>query len=188
MTARWRLFVAVPIGEWLRADLAAAVAGWRERPDLAGLRWTDPEGWHITLAFLGAVDPGEINQLAARMEAVASRHGPMQLRSAGLGAFPAAGRARVAWYGIADSEGALTRLASDLRSDLVPDAVGDFHPHVTLARARRRPVDLRGWSAASSPEGTLAVDRIALMRSHIAREPARYEQIAAAGLGVAAHV
>ena len=188
MTERWRLFVAVPLGERLRADLAAAVPGWRERPDLAGLRWTDPEGWHITLAFLGAVDPGEVDQLAARMEAVAFRHGPMQLRCGGLGAFAAAGRARVAWYGIADSEGALTRLAFDLRRDLVPDAVGDFHPHVTLARARRDPVDLRDWSTASSPDGTLAVDRIALMRSHLGRGPVRYEQLADAGLGVVAHV
>ena len=188
MTERWRLFVAVPIGERLRADLSAAVDGWRDRPDLAGLRWTDPHSWHITLAFLGAVDAYMVDGLSAGMEAVRSRHGPMQLRTGGLGAFPSARRARVAWYGIADPDGALARLALDLRSDLVPDAVGDFHPHVTLARARRGPVDLRDWATASSPEGDLAADRIQLMRSHIGRGPARYEQLADAGLGVAAHV
>ena len=40
---RWRCFVAIPIGEALRADLRAAVEGWRRREDLAGMRWADAE-------------------------------------------------------------------------------------------------------------------------------------------------
>ena len=62
---RWRCFVAVPIGEALRRDLAAAVEGWRIRPDLAGLRWTEPQSWHVTLAFLGPIEASSVTGLTA---------------------------------------------------------------------------------------------------------------------------
>ena len=53
-----------------------------------------------------------------------------------------------------------------------------FRPHVTLARARGRSVDLRAWlegESAPAPEGRSTVDELA-MRSHLGRGPARYER------------
>ena len=75
----------------------------------------------------------------------------------GLGAFPSPGSARVLWYGVADPDGRLAALAGDLTGALGLDGRGPFRPHVTLARARREPVDLRRWlgAAASAPEGVL---------------------------------
>lgn len=48
---RWRCFVAAPIDEGLRASLEQSVDSWQSRPD--------PASWHVTLAFLGAIDPAE---------------------------------------------------------------------------------------------------------------------------------
>jgi 2'-5' RNA ligase len=90
----------------------------------------------------------------------------------------------VAWYGVSDPHGQLATLAGDLRATLGLDDGGRFSPHVTLARARREPVDLRGWVAgASAPGGELLVDRLALMRSHLGDGPARYETLASASMG-----
>jgi RNA 2',3'-cyclic 3'-phosphodiesterase len=188
MVDTWRLFVAVPIGDELRDNLAASVATWRDRPDLAGVRWTDPSSWHLTLLFLGATDPGAVESITLRLEEIAARHEPMTLITAGLGGFSSAGRARVAWYGVDDPERRLRRLADDVRRTLAPGEPPRFRPHLTLGRARTEPVDLRPWiDAAHPPEGRLLVDQVRLMRSHLGRGPARYEAVATARLGTAIH-
>jgi RNA 2',3'-cyclic 3'-phosphodiesterase len=188
MERAWRLFVAVPIGEALRVALAAAVGTWRDRPDLAGMRWTDPSSWHVTLLFLGATDPAAVGTVTLRLEEVAARHEPMTLPTAGLGGFSSTGRARVAWYGIEDPERRLRHLADDVRRALAPAEPPRFRAHLTLGRARDEPVNLRPWiDAVRPPAGELAIEELRLMRSHLGRGPARHETVATARLGVAIH-
>ena len=186
---QWRCFVAIPIDEALRDDLRAAVDEWRGRDDVAGLRWTHAEGWHMTLAFLGSIDSASVPMVVERLATVAEAHQATRSTSGGLGAFPSPARARVAWYGIEDGHRRLARLAADVAVALGLDTSRRLRPHLTLARARREPVDLRSWLAsASAPGGVLAADRIELMRSHIGGGPARYETLAAITLGVPAGV
>jgi RNA 2',3'-cyclic 3'-phosphodiesterase len=188
MTDRWRLFIAVPLGDDLRTALERTVAAWRSREDLGGMRWTATEGWHVTLAFLGSVPASDVPRIVDASAKAARAHRPMALPTGGLGAFPSPGRARVAWYGVADSQGRLASLAVDLRAVLSLDDAGPFRAHVTLARARREPVDVRPWLAgASAPGGQLIVERVDVMRSHTGRGPARYETLASIPLGVPAH-
>jgi RNA 2',3'-cyclic 3'-phosphodiesterase len=187
--ARWRCFVAIPIGEALRDDLRTAVDGWRGREDLAGLRWADPDGWHVTLAFLGSIDAASVAGVVERLATVAEANPATRSATGGLGAFPSASRARVAWYGVEDGGGRLAALAFDVGVAVELETSRPLRPHLTLARARREPVDLRSWLAsASAPEGVLVADRIELMRSHIGGRPARYETLAAITLGVPAGV
>ena len=186
---RWRLFVAVPIGEELREALRTPVEEWGNDEQLAGLRWTDRDGWHVTLAFLGSTEAAAVPELIERLASVAPAHGATTSRTGGLGAFPTPARARVAWYGVEDAEGRLARLAADVAAVLGLDASRPLRPHLTLARVRRQPVDLRRWLAsASAPEDVLTTDRIELMRSHTGRGPARYETLATIKLGVPARV
>ena len=186
---RWRCFVAIPIGDGLREDLRTAVEGWRGREDLAGLRWADPDAWHVTLAFLKSIDPASVTGVIERLGTVAEAHPATSSTTGGLGGFPAPARARVAWYGIEDAHGRLARLAADVAVALGLDVSRPHRPHLTLARARREPVDLRPWLAsASAPVGLLAADRMELMRSHLGGGPARYETLATITLGVPAGV
>jgi RNA 2',3'-cyclic 3'-phosphodiesterase len=180
---RWRCFVAVPLPAELRSALAATVDRWRDRPDLGDLRWTDPHGWHVTLAFLGSIESAAVPRLAAALDDVAAAHAPRILRAGGVGGFPSAGRARVAWYGVDDPDRRLRALARDTRTAVGLDPQAPFRAHVTLARARHDSVDLRPWvREASAPEGRLPVDRVDLMRSHLGRGPARYETLVTAML------
>lgn len=189
MTESWRCFVAVPIGRELRATLAPAVAAWSERPDLAGLRWSEPESWHVTLAFLGAVPATDVPRVAGALETAGLGAEASELPTGGVGGFPSVSRARVAWYGVSDPAERLRSLAEAVRHALALPGSAPFHGHVTLARARSTPVELRPWvESAAPPEGSLVVDRIELMRSHLGRGPARYEVLATTPLGVAAHV
>jgi 2'-5' RNA ligase len=186
MTERWRCFVAVALGDATRSALAAAVADWRRQPPADALRWAEPDGWHLTLAFLGSVDADTVPAITDAVTGVAAAHAPMVIPTGRLGAFPRPGSARVLWYGIGDPDGALAVLASDLGGALGVEPGGPFRAHVTLARARRGHVDLRGWiedASGAAPEGRVAVDAIRLMRSHLGRGPARYETLATCPLG-----
>ncbi|MEU9041928.1 MULTISPECIES: RNA 2',3'-cyclic phosphodiesterase [unclassified Kitasatospora] len=131
-----RLFVAVlPPVEALQG-LSDAVAPVRGLPGADRLRWTTVEGWHLTLAFLGAVPAERLPELAAGLAAVAEVHEVHRLRIAGAGRFGD----RVLWAGVEGQTWALRRLAEAV-TEVTAEAVGEtadtfaFHPHLTLARA-----------------------------------------------------
>jgi RNA 2',3'-cyclic 3'-phosphodiesterase len=186
----WRCFVAIPLGDELRAELAVAVERWRDRPDCAGLRWTDPDAWHLTLAFIGDVEPMRVEALSSAISAVTEPHAAVTMATGGVGAFPRPARATVAWYGIADPYGALAGLADVVRRSLrLPVEPQPFRPHVTLARTRGGGhADLRAWvREADPPVGRLEVGAVHLMRSHLGSGPARYEALSTIRLRGAVH-
>lgn len=186
---QWRCFVAVQLGGKLRADLARSVDAWQADPTVAGLRWTDPAAWHVTLAFLGGIEVATVVAVASTLNQVARAARATMLRTGGLGAFPSAGRARVVWYRVDDPDGELAELATVVSSALGLEPVDRFRPHVTLARAKREPVSLRAWlESAAAPTGRVRVSELCLMRSHLGRGPARYETLSIAPLGVPARV
>jgi len=195
MIERWRCFVAVPLPDGLRSELADVVDVWRRESHAPDLRWTDAAGWHMTLAFLGLVDSGMVEEILARLVAPASDQAPAALPAGGLGAFPSPRRARVLWYRLTDDAGAANSLAAGIRRALaavVPraDEGSPFRPHVTLARARaERGADLSGWIAGrATPSGVVPLERVILYRSHLGRGPARYEPLGAVTVGAGARI
>ena len=179
-TGTWRCFVAVPIPDALRNAIMAARETWMSEPGLADVRWTDPAAWHLTLAFLGSLPPADVEGVARWVATVAGRHREHAAKTGGLGAFPDARHARVVWYGV-DGDGAFGALAADLWQTLSVAAADPFRPHITLARARGKGIDVRSWlsrSSPASPSAELAVVRIDVMRSHLGTGPARYERLA----------
>src|SRR5579875_1394420 len=143
-----RLFVAIdPPAEPL-AQLEAAVAPLR--PAWPDLRWASRDRWHVTLAFLGEVDPARLDRLARAVERAARRHPAMTLVIGHAGAFPSPHRAQVLWVRVEGDERAqagLRALAASVAAGArragvpPPDEGRRFRPHVTLARSRR-PADL----------------------------------------------
>ena len=185
MSERWRCFIAVPLDDQLQASLGAAIAAWRDDPRTDGLRWVGDEAFHLTLAFLGPTEPEAITGIRDRVEQATTHHAPMTRTTGRLGAFPRPGSARVLWYAVHDPDRALETLATDLDDVLGLGQTEPYRPHVTLARARRRSLDLRGWIEAASesaPEGTLAIRTLHLMRSHLGGGRARYETLASFSL------
>jgi 2'-5' RNA ligase len=177
----WRCFVAVPLAPKLRAGLEAVAERWRGSGYAPDLRWTDPDGWHVTLAFLGATDSLAVPGLVAALHEVAAGTSPFRVPTGGVGTFPRPGAAQAIWYGVSDPDRRLRDLASRVQAAVLPPGPpARFRAHVTLARSRvRRGEPLGPWLATlEPPSGTLAVNALTLFRSHRGRGPARYEVLA----------
>ncbi|MGH4011906.1 MAG: RNA 2',3'-cyclic phosphodiesterase [Pseudonocardiaceae bacterium] len=128
-----RLFVALtPPGEVVEELRAGTVVLRRLAPDL---RWTRPEQWHVTLAFLGEVGDDVVDELARRLSRAAARHPPLSLALGGGGRFGN----RVLWTRVQGDRDGLRRLVDSVRAaarrSRLPAEQRPYHPHVTLARA-----------------------------------------------------
>ena len=92
-----RLFAALTPSAQAIEDLDEFLQPRREAgPDL---RWTDPEQWHVTLAFMAAVPDRAVEEVEHAVAEVAASHPPVELRLLGCGAFPQVAQARVLWVG-----------------------------------------------------------------------------------------
>jgi 2'-5' RNA ligase len=185
---RWRTFVAIP----LPGEIQAALAGLQRRlarHHAETIRWMEPKSIHVTLRFLGGIDPELAPDIAREIEAAATSTGRFQLRMAGTGTFPPKGRPKVVWAGIEGEVKRLERLRARVEGALArvgfePEA-RPFLPHVTLGRIKqevRPPHDWRAGQAfqklnLAGPELEYTVDRVTLFRSHMDHAGVTYEAL-----------
>lgn len=186
---RLRLFVAVDLPPDLLGAIDESLTALRSRPEVASARWTVPANQHVTLKFLGWVDAGTVDPIAASLATVASSHEPATITVTGLGAFPSERGARVLWAGLDDPAGLLTGLASDLDPALAPlgfePETRAFTPHLTLARFKP-PASVKGVlsEVPRVAEPSFEVVHVALYRSHLHPGGARYEILRSMSLGI----
>jgi RNA 2',3'-cyclic 3'-phosphodiesterase len=182
-----RAFVAVLLPDDVRARLAAV--GDELRGRVPGLAWVRAENLHLTLRFLGNVEPAALGRVREAVAAAASTVPPFRVSLEGLGGFPAGRSPRVVWAGVGAGGGDLEALHAALESALVargiPGEGRGFHPHVTLARARDRrgASGLAGALGPGSAFGEARVAALHLMRSELDPRGARHTVLGHAVLG-----
>ena len=182
----WRCFVAVPVSRALQETLESTVADWRAEPGAPNLRWTDPDGWHVTLAFLGATDPAAVPGIRDQLHEAIGGTAAFVVSTGALGAFPRPGAAQSVWLGITDPGAQLSGLAWWVQGAVLPpDYRRRLRAHLTLGRSRvRRGEPLGPWLADHAfPVTPLPVGDVILYRSHLGRRPAQYEELARLPLG-----
>jgi len=130
-----RLFVAIDLPEQVRDTLAGFA---RELP---GARWVPAEQLHLTLRFIGEVDPPAFAAIKAALSGLRFPEFPLALR--GVGHFPPGKRPRVLWVGVDPSDPPM-RLQRELELALVgtglPPDLRRFAPHITVARLKETPL------------------------------------------------
>ena len=149
------------------------------------MRWTRPENVHLTLKFLGDVRAEALNNIRAALGEVCAQHAPFDAALAELGAFPSARRAKTLWIGVGEGSDRLRSLAADVDDALAPlgfEREKRPHvPHLTLGRARSRPLHL---DLPSGVEVTgFRVRRVELAESRLAAEGATYRTVGGFALG-----
>ena len=129
-------------------NLAARKTAARSSADDVPLRWTAPEQWHVTLAFLPSVAERCYDDLVERLAAAAAKRASLGLTIAGAGVYPDPSRARVLWAGVEGDRDELARCSVGSRNAAKAAGVdvegGPFDPHLTLARVAR-PTGLGRW-------------------------------------------
>jgi RNA 2',3'-cyclic 3'-phosphodiesterase len=165
-----RMFIALPLPEAVKEDLSEFLEPRQEAgPDL---RWTLPEQWHLTLAFLPEVADRHMDELLGRLERAVTRRKPLDLRLAGAGAFPRSGKAKTLWAGVQHEGEELMRLAGGVRAAGAKSGVavggGRFHPHLTLARLSV-PADGTRWLRVLDPYAgpSWQAQEVALIASYL---------------------
>ncbi|MGH3371541.1 MAG: RNA 2',3'-cyclic phosphodiesterase [Nocardioidaceae bacterium] len=185
-----RMFVALIPPERVLEDLGEFLEPRQEAQP--GFRWTAPDQWHVTLAFMAQVEDRCLDDLFARLARGAARRTPFTVGVAGGGAFPNPARAKVLYAGLdVGNAEELRRLATGARAAASKAGAetdgGRFHPHLTLARTGR-PLDVTRWirvlDAYRGP--TWTAREITLVESHLGEGPRRrprYEVVESFPLG-----
>ena len=94
-------------------------------PQLAAIRWTKPQKYHITFGFFPNLDPKEIDHVRSKVQEL-SQHFPLQGRAIAFSGFPRPSRARVLILRVD-----LAAFPDNLFTDANPK------PHITVGYARK---------------------------------------------------
>lgn len=156
-----RLFAAVLPPDEVREHLVRALRPVRElSPDL---RWTDPDTWHLTMAFYGN-QPNDAAAVSDHLSQATAFRRPLRLHLRGAGAFDR----RTLWIGVGGDK----RELRDLMADCSLEFDGRHRAHLTVAKRGSRTRDAwviddycHALSVYCGPE--FWVDEVHLMESHL---------------------
>jgi RNA 2',3'-cyclic 3'-phosphodiesterase len=131
-----RAFIAIPLPAECRVLLEQLQRDLKTYG--ADVRWTAITSIHLTLKFLGEVDPKIIPPLSEALHHAMGSQQTLALRLHGLGCFPNFRNPRIVWCGIEGKTAQLTQLQHQV--ELVCEGFGferekrPFTPHLTMGR------------------------------------------------------
>jgi 2'-5' RNA ligase len=173
-----RLFVGID----LPAQLKETLVGYQAELRQVGVKgaWKTQENFHLTLEFLGELEPGRVTVIHQALLKGAEFSSSFLLNIGGLGAFPSLARPRVLWTGIGGSLPELNKLQSNIHRELLQSGFTlenrDFKSHITLAARPELPkidlVDLK-----KKILGEFLVVKFALIESKVIRGKRIYTAI-----------
>lgn len=186
-----RTFIAFKLPE----KLIAALKTVQDRLESLGfdprcVRWVRPENIHLTLKFLGAVDPADRDPVSGALSDAAGSYGPFTYSAKGLGVFPGIHRPRVLWVGLSGEIERIAGFQKQLDQHLsalgYPEERRPFRGHLTLGRVKgkidpKKLLDALGSFPAFASEPVIA-DRVIWFKSDLRPSGAVYTELAAAAL------
>ena len=133
-----RTFIAIDIPPWVKTE----IAGIQNRLKSLNLNasWVSQANMHMTLKFLGDIDPHSAPAIKKTMTAVLHTTPKFSVSLGGLGVFPNLKRPRAVWIAIQDNSGALKTIWEKTEDAMAalnfPGETREFTPHLTLGRIK----------------------------------------------------
>ena len=125
-----RLFVCIELPEFVKE----ALGGLEGR--LRGFSWTRSGNLHLTLKFIGDVDPPLQEDITGALSAIRVERFMMALN--GIGCFPGPRRPRIVWAGAGAGHPRLFQLQGKVENALMALGIEPekraYSPHITIAR------------------------------------------------------
>ncbi len=184
-----RLFIAIELSPEVRQAIGRVQDDLKRRLPSKVVRWTNPDGIHLTLKFLGDTPPDKAPAVREALAIAAAGFGPFDLRIAGFGCFPDPRKPRVLWVGIPDAPKPLAGLqrAIDLHTSRLGYArdTRPYSAHLTLGRVNDRLDPAQRKALTSLLEqtqvgevGVAPVDEVVLFQSDLQPGGAVYTALA----------
>ena len=156
----------------------------KRRLELSGVnaRFEKADKLHITVAFLGWVDPEHVKSIDKALQEAAARVAPFSLTLDKMGAFPHERNPHIVWIGSREKHPGFEALSAELRSgykQLGFQFPKEAIPHVTIARIKENKTHLPNIDVTPMP---MKVSRITLFESLPAGGTTRYEILGEAEL------
>jgi 2'-5' RNA ligase len=133
-----RTFIAVRIPADVRRRLAEVEA--ELKASGADVKWVPEENFHVTLKFLGYMEPDRLDVVKKAVESAIEGIGAFGVTLSGVGAFPKPSRPSVVWVGIGAGANELKALAEKAESALERAGFAreerPFSPHITIGRVK----------------------------------------------------
>ncbi|MGI6188811.1 MAG: RNA 2',3'-cyclic phosphodiesterase [Clostridiales bacterium] len=132
--------------------------------------FTRPENFHLTLKFIGEVQPSFVKEITAAISEAAKECSPFKLCLGGLGNFRRGSR-MIVWVGLKGELDRLNHLYSRLETSLSDIGIAretrKYSPHITLGRQVALSGDFSKLAKDISPDcnSVIEVSRITLMES-----------------------
>jgi 2'-5' RNA ligase len=188
-----RSFIAIE----LPGELKLAISRLQERlksGSRAPVRWVRSENTHLTLKFLGDIDPAVVDDIRNALAEAVKGISAVRLGAEGLGVFPGSTRVQVIWVGLTGELDKLKKLQQRIDKELIPLGFPaerrPFSPHLTIARLRDRAnandrQDVGRLVENNNFESGLnfLVRTINLMKSQLTPEGPVYSKLGTANLG-----
>ncbi len=181
--AGWRSFFAIELSAEIATGVRRIQGALQERA--TGVRWVRPEGIHLTLKFLGEVEPDRIETIVHKAEEIIQGVGSFAVEIRGGGGFPTAQNPRVIWIGVEDHSGMLKQLQARLEAGMAELGFTQerrgYAPHLTVGRLRSgkgsKTVAQALDALSASDLGNMEVREVILFRSHLKPTGAEYTKL-----------
>lgn len=179
-----RAFLAVEIPPDIKDRIREIQRGLT--PLVRDIRWTRPEGIHLTLKFFGNISEDDIPCISKVIERKTRDTTPLTLQVKTLGVFPGPSRPRVLWIGMQGEIDRLARLQGDIESGLQECGFQRegrrFTPHLTLGRAKSQKKMFTGIANILTDKGTyhagqFGVGSLTLFKSELTPAGAVYTKL-----------
>ncbi len=188
-----RVFIALELPEPLKQFVTNFQQNLRPLPVKAS--WSHPSQAHLTLRFIGNIDPAMTTMLQSKVQSAVERFRSLHqhaadakaifLAAGGLGVFPSASKARILWTGIRGQTVFLESLHQIVNESL--DTIDlkrehrRFLPHLTLARLKQRmpakQVIRMVQKYGGHESGPAAVTKVCLFKSQLTPSGAEYSRL-----------
>jgi 2'-5' RNA ligase len=182
-----RCFVALPVPDPVREALAAIR---QAAPPRSPVRWVAPQSIHLTLKFLGQIEPPVLDSVRGALSSFPWNLAPFAFTLSGVGAFPGTGRPRVLWVGVTDGAERVVALAEKVEQALgplgLPREERAFSPHLTIGRVNG--AGPAGWAQAFATRARfdpveVPATALTLYESKLLPTGARYAPLLTVGFG-----
>lgn len=187
-----RVFVAVDIGDAVRREAARVVSALMMKLEAAKtppkVAWVKPAALHVTIKFLGEVEPDEVERLKPLL-APPIPLAPFDIAWRGIGTFPNNRHPRALWLGVIHGAAQLAAIEAEISRRVTGAAVElddrALLPHLTLGRVKMAGAGV-DWpkvlQAGEVRNAVSRVDKVSLYQSRLSPHGPHYTELVSAPL------